>query len=281
MTVRQPSPHRTTAVRAGAVQAGVILAGIALSSLLPAAAWADCNVDMAALAAKRSAASALLDANKKAHAGKLDPVSACPQLKALAAAQGAMVSYMTTNKDWCALPDKVVADSAAAQAQIGGFAVKACGMIAKMKQMQVLQAQQAAAAAQQQQAQVPALKLPAGPLVSGSAGSPDARRGSPQDLARDLPDAALRRWPTIVRPYAQLARWDRPIGWQLLLAPCWWGTALVADAVGAGPNLAHLALFAVGAIAMRGAGSTGNDIVDRDIDRAVERTRGRPWRAGA
>ena len=92
----------------------------------------------------------------------------------------------------------------------------------------------------------------------------------------DLPDAALRRWPAAVRPYAQLARVDRPIGWQLLLAPCWWGAALVAGAVHAAPNLLHLALFAVGAVAMRGAGSTGNDIVDRDLDRAVARTRGRP-----
>ena len=108
--------------------------------------------------------------------------------------------------------------------------------------------------------------------MSGSVGRPDAS----QDPAQDIPDAALRRWPSAVRPYAQLARWDRPIGWQLLLAPCGWGTALVANSVHAGPNLVHLALFAVGAVAMRGAGSTGNDIVDRDIDRAVARTRGRP-----
>ncbi len=93
---------------------------------------------------------------------------------------------------------------------------------------------------------------------------------------RDLPDAALRRWPSAVRPYAQLARVDRPIGWQLLLAPCWWGTALVADAGHTGPDILHLALFAIGAVAMRGAGSTGNDIVDRDLDRSVARTRGRP-----
>ena len=98
----------------------------------------------------------------------------------------------------------------------------------------------------------------------------------PPDLPPDLPDAALRRWPASIRPYAQLARVDRPIGWQLLLAPCWWGTALVADAVHRPPNLLHLALFAVGAVVMRGAGSTGNDIVDRDLDRSVARTRGRP-----
>ncbi len=99
--------------------------------------------------------------------------------------------------------------------------------------------------------------------------------GRPDPL-QDLPDAALRHWPAAIRPYAQLARVDRPIGWQLLLAPCWWGTALVANAVHTGPNLLHLALFTVGAIVMRGAGSTGNDIVDRDLDRSVERTRGRP-----
>ncbi len=100
--------------------------------------------------------------------------------------------------------------------------------------------------------------------------------GDPQ---QDLPDAALRRWPASVRPYAQLARVDRPIGWQLLLAPCWWGTALVAAALHTAPNLLHLGLFMVGAIVMRGAGSTGNDIVDRDLDRSVARTRGRPLAA--
>lgn len=96
----------------------------------------------------------------------------------------------------------------------------------------------------------------------------------------DLPDATLRRWPAAIRPYAQLARLDRPIGWQLLLLPCWWGTALVANAVHQSPNLLHLALFTLGAIAMRGAGSTGNDIVDRDLDRSVARTRGRPLASG-
>ena len=160
MTVRQLPPHRTAAPLVRAVQAGAVLASL----ILPTAAFADCNVDMGALAAKRASASALLDQNKKAHGGKLDPVTACPQLKALAAAQGAMVSYMKTNKDWCGLPDQVVSQGAAAQAQIGGFAVKACGMIAKMKQMQAQQAAAAATQQQQQQAQIPALKLPAGPL---------------------------------------------------------------------------------------------------------------------
>ena len=98
-----------------------------------------------------------------------------------------------------------------------------------------------------------------------------------------LPDAAspsLGRWPLVARPYVQLARIDRPIGWQLLLGPCWWGTALAAVAVRQPPSLVHLALFTAGAIAMRGAGSTFNDLVDRDLDRKVERTRGRPLASG-
>ena len=82
------------------------------------------------------------------------------------------------------------------------------------------------------------------------------------------------------RPYVQLARIDRPIGWQLLLGPCWWGTALAAVAVREPPDLLHLMLFTVGAIVMRGAGSTFNDLIDRDLDRQVERTRGRPLASG-
>jgi len=99
-----------------------------------------------------------------------------------------------------------------------------------------------------------------------------------------LPDSVhgffLSRAPAGWRPFIQLARIDRPIGWQLLLAPCWWSAALAGIAAGHAPNAAHLLVFLVGAIAMRGAGSTYNDIVDRDIDAGVERTRGRPLPSG-
>lgn len=89
-------------------------------------------------------------------------------------------------------------------------------------------------------------------------------------------------------PYAQLARWDRPIGWQLLRWPCWWSAALAASAYArAGdsllsllPSLWHLVLFLIGAMAMRGAGCTYNDIVDEEIDNRVERTRSRPLPSG-
>jgi 4-hydroxybenzoate polyprenyltransferase len=87
--------------------------------------------------------------------------------------------------------------------------------------------------------------------------------------------------PSRARPYARLARLDRPIGWWLLLWPCWWSSALATNYVEAPvPVLPHLLLFLVGAIVMRGAGCTYNDIVDRKIDAAVARTRSRPIPSG-
>uniref|UniRef100_UPI003F9E025F UbiA family prenyltransferase n=1 Tax=Roseiarcus sp. TaxID=1969460 RepID=UPI003F9E025F len=100
-----------------------------------------------------------------------------------------------------------------------------------------------------------------------------------------LPDArpaslVLRLTPDFALPFVQLARLDRPAGWQLLLAPCWQGTALAGLALHRGPSLWHLMPFLVGAIAMRGAGCTYNDILDRGLDAGVERTKGRPLPSG-
>lgn len=87
--------------------------------------------------------------------------------------------------------------------------------------------------------------------------------------------------PRALRPYLRLARIDRPIGWWLLLLPCWWSSALAAHVAGQiRPDIWHLILFLIGAVAMRGAGSTYNDVVDRDLDRHVERTRNRPLPSG-
>jgi 4-hydroxybenzoate polyprenyltransferase len=98
-------------------------------------------------------------------------------------------------------------------------------------------------------------------------------------------DAVKGSWishlPASAQPYAQLMRLDRPIGWWLLLLPCWWGLLLAHIAEGGGlPNLKYAALFLAGAIVMRGAGCTLNDIVDRKIDFAVERTKMRPIPSG-
>ena len=86
--------------------------------------------------------------------------------------------------------------------------------------------------------------------------------------------------PAWTRPYLRLARLDRPIGSWLLLMPCWWSVGLAAIHAHSQVNLWHLVLFFVGAFAMRGAGCTWNDIVDRDLDTRVERTRSRPIPAG-
>ena len=85
--------------------------------------------------------------------------------------------------------------------------------------------------------------------------------------------------PAAARPYLRLARLDRPIGTWLLLFPCWWSTALAAEP-GHWPDWRLMILFALGAVVMRGAGCTINDIVDRDIDAKVARTAGRPLPSG-
>ncbi len=89
------------------------------------------------------------------------------------------------------------------------------------------------------------------------------------------------RAPAFARPFLRLARLDRPIGSWLLLMPCWWSVGLAAIAAGAAwHDLWHSVLFFIGAFAMRGAGCTWNDIVDRDLDGRVERTRSRPIPSG-
>jgi len=102
--------------------------------------------------------------------------------------------------------------------------------------------------------------------------------GSVADAAGNWVDILAPVWS---RPYLRLARLDRPIGSWLLLLPCWWSCGIAAIAAGQTiPSVAHLALFFVGAFAMRGAGCTWNDIVDRDLDASVERTRSRPIPSG-
>ena len=95
-------------------------------------------------------------------------------------------------------------------------------------------------------------------------------------VVADRQSGWIERLPGRWRDYATLARWDRPIGTWLLLLPCWWGQALAGPL----PSAWLMLLFALGAIAMRGAGCTVNDLTDREFDRKVARTRNRPLAAG-
>ena len=90
----------------------------------------------------------------------------------------------------------------------------------------------------------------------------------PDSERRGLIGALPRR----VRPYASLMRVDRPIGTWLLYWPCAWSVALA----GVGGRWAVFLWFALGAFAMRSAGCVYNDIIDRELDSRVERTRLRP-----
>jgi 4-hydroxybenzoate polyprenyltransferase len=87
------------------------------------------------------------------------------------------------------------------------------------------------------------------------------------------------RLPQAWRPYALLMRLDRPSGSWLLFLPGLWAFAMVAPDWRQGLWLT--ALFGLGAVLMRGAGCVVNDLWDRDLDRQVERTAGRPLASGA
>jgi 4-hydroxybenzoate polyprenyltransferase len=113
--------------------------------------------------------------------------------------------------------------------------------------------------------------------------------------ARAAAASDIRTWldrflPVGLRPYARLMRLDRPIGTWLLLFPCWWGLFLALDSGRLASGIQGLPqgwtvfgpvlLFALGAVVMRGAGCTYNDIVDREFDAKVARTALRPIPSG-
>ncbi|MGC6471474.1 MAG: 4-hydroxybenzoate octaprenyltransferase [Parvibaculales bacterium] len=103
-----------------------------------------------------------------------------------------------------------------------------------------------------------------------------------QDIATT--DSETNSWvnhlPPPARPYARMMRLDRPIGSWLLFLPCLWSLSLAASQRGNIPPIDLILLFGLGAVIMRGAGCVYNDIVDRDLDRKVKRTRNRPLAAG-
>ena len=117
----------------------------------------DCNTDIAALSAKRQSFITQLNVIAKATKGKLDPVKSCPQLRGLVGAEGQLMKYLESNKNWCNIPDDAVNNLKAAAAKSQTFATQACNIAAQAKKQQ------------EQASSGPSLgleaqKLPAGPL---------------------------------------------------------------------------------------------------------------------
>ncbi|MFQ5563804.1 MAG: 4-hydroxybenzoate octaprenyltransferase [Parvularculaceae bacterium] len=114
----------------------------------------------------------------------------------------------------------------------------------------------------------------------------DANAGAAAGTTAAPADAVAGNWvdaraPEAMKPYLRLMRADRPIGAWLLFLPCLWGLALAAaEGKGGWTSLYYAALFALGAVLMRGAGCTYNDIADREFDASVARTAERPIPAG-
>lgn len=107
------------------------------------------------------------------------------------------------------------------------------------------------------------------------------RGADPQPAAshpeRSQPRPALTGWRAAIDPWWRLARFDRPIGFLLLLWPTWWGLWAAAEGV---PPIKLLVIFTLGVVCMRAAGCVINDYADRWLDHAVKRTRSRPLAAG-
>ena len=115
------------------------------------------------------------------------------------------------------------------------------------------------------------------PAATGS--NSGSNSGVVADSTGNWVDTHAPRW---AQPYLRLSRMDRPIGTWLLFLPCLWGLSLAALSTGTfGLQDVWIILgCGIGALLMRGAGCTWNDISDRDFDGAVERTRSRPIPAG-
>jgi 4-hydroxybenzoate polyprenyltransferase len=116
-------------------------------------------------------------------------------------------------------------------------------------------------------------------------GNTAAEGETPGRVADAPPENWVDRYaPASLKPWLRLVRADRPIGAWLLMWPCWWSVALAARAEDDFPaiwlDIRLLLLFTIGAFAMRSAGCIYNDIIDRDIDAKVARTKGRPLASG-
>lgn len=123
-----------------ALSAGVALSLGAFSLLLPVAAHAQagasCQADFNKIMTKRQGEINTLNAMTKKLKGKLDPITACPHLRALVSVESELISYMTTNKNWCSISDEVIKNATDGRKKTASVAQNACAVAAKIKKMQ-------------------------------------------------------------------------------------------------------------------------------------------------
>jgi hypothetical protein len=149
---------RVQAMRRAERWAQSISGALCASALLTGVAWAgDCNSDIATLNNKRQGFMEKLNVIAKATKGKLDPVASCPVLRSLVKAETDLLGYLSSNKNWCNVPDEAVDNLKKADLKTQGFATQACNIAEQVKK----QKQQAAS---NTNLGVEAQKLPAGPL---------------------------------------------------------------------------------------------------------------------
>jgi hypothetical protein len=120
-----------------------------------------CENDMGEFQQKRNAQMENIGKLQKKNEGKLDPVAACPMLRSLASLEQSMLAYMEKNQNWCNIPDQALSNVKEGSGKTAAIAKQACGLAAQMKKQQ----QQATGpGAGAPGFNVPAPKLPAGPL---------------------------------------------------------------------------------------------------------------------
>ncbi|SFK13472.1 hypothetical protein SAMN05444581_102306 [Methylocapsa palsarum] len=138
-------------------KAAILAAFGAPLAVCGAAIALDCNEDIAKLTKKRQGVIDQLNHQSKGAKNQLDPIAACPKLRALVSAESELVAYLTKNKEWCSVPDEALANINASSAKSNSVANQACKVAAQMKKAQQQQSAGALNAP-------PSQKLPTGPL---------------------------------------------------------------------------------------------------------------------
>jgi hypothetical protein len=128
---RQPPPERVALFVVFGLMAGLLATGA------PAFAQQACGDDLKKLSSKREAELNKVNGLVAAAKGKpMDPAMFCRQSAGLNSAESALIAYMEKNKDWCSIPDEVVAALKANHTKSVAFSAKACSMAAQFKKQQ-------------------------------------------------------------------------------------------------------------------------------------------------